>query len=329
MASEIAWWTSPGLGIAQGYGYTAVSMIEALQRKGVKVWFDSADPKCHISFIQPQMYRGSREQYRIGYTPWESTEVPQYWIEKMREMDEVWTTSQFCKEVYDKYEVNDVVRCIPHGIDQEMWKIEDRYVGDHFNFLHVGGSTERKGGQKVVDAFLELYEGDPFYQLIMKSNGPSEARWSKGGKYMGNISSHPQVKVIESKLTTDQLVALYNKAHCMVYPSSGEGWGMIPWQAISTGMPTICTNATGMTEFAELSLPLNWEWTEGNGIHLGLWAEPDLNHLRELMTHVVENFNEVKVKTMNSAKVVHATQTWDDIATLILETLGDRVDQVA
>jgi len=328
MTKAIGWWTPP-VGVGVGYGYTAVSMIEALQRKGVKVWYDGREQKVHVSFVQPQMYRGSNEQFRVGFTPWESTEIPESWVQIMQGMDEIWTTSEFCKEVFESYNVNDVIRNVPHGIDQEVWKITDRFVGGKFRFLHVGGPTERKGGQKVVDAFIELFGGNDDYELILKTNGPSEARWYKDGKYMGNIRSHPQIKVIEQKLDTEDLYAVYARSHCMVYPTNGEGFGCIPFQAIATGMPTIVTNATGCTEYAEMSMPLNSTPTTGVGIHLGMWVEPDVDHMKELMLHVTENYNDEKVKAMHSANIIHNTRTWDHVADQILEILGDKVEQLA
>lgn len=325
---QISWWTPP-VGVGVGYGYTAVSMIEALQRQGVAVWYDQNQPKCHISFVQPIMYRGTASQYRIGFTPWESTEIPAGWVPTMQGMDEIWTPTNFCKDVFESYNVNDTIKVVPHGIDPEVWKINDRYVGNQFVFLHVGSPTQRKGGQKVVDSFLRLYDGDESYHLILKSNGPTDIRWSKGGRYMGNIRSHPQVTVIEDNLDVDSLYALYAKAHCLVYPTNGEGFGCIPFQGIATGMPTICTNATGCADFAELSMPLDSSPAKGTGIHLGYWVEPDVEHLDFLMKDVVENFNDHKNKAMQSARIIHAKQTWDDVATLILDNVGDLVDQIA
>lgn len=324
---EIAWFTPP-VGVGVGYGYTAVSLIEALQDKGLRVSYDTPTPLVHVSFVQPHMYRGTNDQYKIGYTPWESTELPESWLSDMRERDEIWTTSNFCKDVFNSYSVNNVIHMVPHGIDEEVWKIHDRHLSGKFVFLHVGGPTERKGGQKVVDTFLSLYDGNKDYELILKSNGPSEVRWTKNGQYMGNIRNHPQIKVIEAKLETEQLVMLYNKAHCLVYPTNGEGFGCIPFQGIATGLPTICTNATGCADFAEYSIPLDSHPTNGVGIHLGEWVEPSIDHLRFLMEDVVSNYDKHQVNTMASARIIHTTQTWAHIADQVIDIIGDKIEKV-
>ena len=37
---------------------------------------------------------------------------------------------------------------------------------------------------------------------------------------------------------------------------------MIPFEAIATGLPTICTNLTGCSDFASMSIPLQASWGE-------------------------------------------------------------------
>jgi glycosyltransferase involved in cell wall biosynthesis len=321
---EIAWFTPP-VGVGVGYGYAAVETIRGIQNHGVRVSYATEEPRAIISFVQPDYYRGTNDQYRIGYTPWESTEMPEHWMLPMREMDEIWTTSTFCKEIYEQYNVNNIIHIVPHGIDPEIWNIVDRAVADKFYFFHLGGSTARKGGQKVVDAFLDLYDGKPEYQLVLKSNGPTETRYYDGDHYMGSTVHHPQIQCIESDLQADHLADLYNRMHCLVYPTNGEGFGLIPFQGIASGLPTICTNATACADYADLSVPLDYKWTDGQGLHLGKWAKPDEDDLRDKMKYVVDNYNEVKNKTLQSARIIHDTQTWGHVAEGILRILGDKV----
>jgi len=320
---EISWFTPP-VGAAVGYGYAAVNLIRALQKRGVKVAFNSYDPKIHISFVQPQLYEGQVGQYRIGYTPWESTEIPAAWVDQISERDDFWTTSNWCQEIFGNYGLESKV--VPHGIEPDDFPIFDRSVSEKFNFLHIGEPTERKGGQRVVDAFVELFEGDDDIRLIMKANKDVSARWrDKRGLYHGNASLHPQITIHTDRFSSAQMRLLYHTAHCLVYPTNGEGFGLIPFQAIATGLPTICTNATACSDFAELSMPLDSTPIEGYGVHLGDWADPDLDQLRELMLDAVENWELHKQKAIRSARMIHEDQTWDEIAKLVLGILGDKI----
>lgn len=308
-----------------GYGYAAVETIHALQRKQVKVSYNTTEPLVHISFVQPEYYQGIPDQYRIGYTPWESTEIPESWKIDMPKMDEIWTTSNFCRDIYEENKVNKTIRVVPHGIDPEIWKIEYRSRADKFIFLHMGGPTERKGGQRVVDAFLDIFADKEDAYLILKSNGSTETRYFDKYDQLQTAGYHDRIFVIEENLEVEQLVQLYNKSHCLVYPTNGEGFGLIPFQGIATGLPTICTNATACADFAELSIPLDSKPAPGVGIHLGQWVEPDENDLRDKMLYVYENFEKARDNAIHGANIIHTTQTWDHIGEQICDILGDKV----
>jgi glycosyltransferase involved in cell wall biosynthesis len=324
--NKISWFTPP-VSEAVGYGVAAIETIQALQRKGLSVQWNDDRPLVHINFIQPEFYSGNEKQYRIGYTPWESTEIQEMWPSYMNQMNEVWTTSNFCKEVYEKNGVNDVW-VLPHGFDPETFQIVDRTPSKKFVFLHIGGPTERKGGKMVAKAFVELFDKNEDVFLLMKSNGPSEARYTdSNGVFQGNIANHPRVQVITTQISVEDMFKLYEAAHCCVYPTLGEGFGLIPFQAIATGLPTITTNLTGTADFAELSMPLSATWQDGFGVHKGLWAKPDYDELLELMSDAYNNWETHKKKAFQSARVLHNTQTWDHIADRVIDRLGDKVSQ--
>jgi glycosyltransferase involved in cell wall biosynthesis len=329
---QISWFTPPGIGSNNGYGYAATEMIKALQAKEVNVPFQSnnleynrsTDAKCHISYAQPTMYQGQPDQYRIGFTCWESSKVPDAWIPRMQAMDEIWTPATWIAEIFESHNVNKTIRVVPHGFDPETWKITQRYPKDTFTFLHVGGPTGRKGGQKVVDAFLELFDGSDNVKLILKSQGSSECRVVIRGSFL-NAGHHPQIKVIEENLTAEGLADVYAQADCLVYPTNGEGFGLIPFQGMVTGLPTIVTDATACRDFAQHGFPLRAKVAPGEGVHLGNWYDPDLSHLRELMLYVFENFDDAKEHAMHGAYILQASQTWGHVADTILNILGNKI----
>jgi glycosyltransferase involved in cell wall biosynthesis len=326
---QLGWFSPPGIGDKMGYGYAAVMLIKALQEHDVKVAYDDRSAKCHVSFIQPEFYSGNLDQYRIGYTPWESSVVPDSWEGTMSQMQEIWTPSQYCVDIFEENNLNKIIRKVPHGIDPELWKIENRYLTDKFVFFHVGGPTARKGGQRVVSAFLDLFDGNDDVMLILKSNEDTECRFYENGVDFKSASAHPQIVSINYQVAVEDLVRLYNRSHCLVYPTNGEGFGLIPFQGIATGLPTIVTNATACADFAELSVPLDSKPAKGVGIHLGDWVEPDADDLRDKMRYVYDNYNEVKEKTLESARLIHNTQTWHHVAAQVIDILGEKITQMA
>ena len=327
---KISWFSPGSMDIngepwySQGYSTAAISIINALKEKDVGVFYNRTDFPFHINFCQPHYYQLNND-YKIGYTPWESTKIPPGWLHNMQQCDEIWATSSFVKEVYVQNNVHHNIHVIPHGISDDF-KIIDREITDTFNFLHVGGDSKRKNAQMAVDAFLELYEDDLNFKLVLKYNKYCYAEVYIDGSLVP-ATQHSQIIGIPENLSTEDLVRLYHKCHCLVYPTSGEGFGMIPFEAICTGMPTIVSNATGCRDFAKYSIPLNCTMASAdwNNHHYnedtGLWAYPDLNDLMDLMTHVVSEYDEFKKYTIQSAKILHAEHSWSNVADKILDRI--------
>lgn len=325
-------WFSPGSvdvsgahWYSQGYTNAAVNTINALKEKNVAVFYNRNEIPFHVNFCQPHYYQ-SQNLYKVGYTPWESTKIPAGWYHNMKQMDEIWATSNFVKDVYIKNNVHHNIHVIPHGISDEF-KIIDREITSTFNFLHVGGDSKRKNAQMVVDAFLDLYEDNMDFKLVLKYNGFCQAEVYIDNNLVPAIQ-HPQILGIPENLSTEDLVRLYHKCHCLVYPTSGEGFGMIPFEAICTGMPTIVTDATGCSDFAKYSIPLsckmdNADWNNHQyGEDTGMWAYPDMDQLMDLMTHVVSEYDEFKKYTMQSARILHSEHSWSSVADKIIERIS-------
>lgn len=315
-------WYSPG------YQNAAIANIKELNAMHVAVYYNKPEIPYHINFCQPVYYQHNND-YVVGYTPWESTVVPSSWLYNMSLCDEIWTTSNFVKDVFSNYNVNNNIYVIHHGVSPEF-TILDREITDKFNFLHVGGESLRKNSQMVVDAFLDLFDGNKNYRLILKYNNKSNAKVRINNELV-DASKHPQIVCLEHSLNTQDLIELYHKSHCMIYPTKGEGFGMIPFEAIATGMPTIVTNATGTADFAEMSFALNAEMAEAKeqseyyGVDTGLWAYPSYDHLLELMRQVVDDYDAAKRKTIQSAKIIHDSWRWTDSAAKIYDRYQDFV----
>ena len=124
------------------------------------------------------------------------------------------------------------------------------------------------------------------------------------------------IEVIDYYLNDKELADLFGKSHCMVYPTRGEGWGMAPFQAIATGLPTICTNRTACSEFAHLSVPLDADMTSENqfGIYEnGLWANPKIDDVCDRMLYVINNYDSVLEKTKNGSNYIYNNYSWDSV----------------
>lgn len=145
--------------------------------------------------------------------------------------------------------------------------------------------------------------------------GPPDARLNKGTPNMSPIYNHPCIEVIEEDISDIELSKLYERIDCVVYPTSGEGWGWFPFQSIAKAIPTICTYSTACEEYAFLSIPLNFEWSSDNlfGIYSGNgeWMKPDFDDLCDKMLEVSSNYQYYADMTYINVVEVFKDMIWD------------------
>lgn len=292
-----------------------------LYNSGIGIQYESdsettIDEDILINHRLPLDYSVSNK-YNIGFTYWETTELPSSWVSRMNQMNEIWTTSLWARNVFIESGVTVPVYNFRLGVDKLFYP-KKRIVNDSkFTFLCIGSPSTRKNSQMTVDAFIKVFSGDDRIRLLYKSIDSPDARWYRNGQ-MSRISDHPQIDVIEDDVPIEELSNIYDASDCVVYPTSGEGWGMLPYQGIAKGIPTICTNATGCTEYAELSVPLNFTMGKNKmpGIYSnsGSWAEPDFDDLCAKMLYVYNNYDVVSDYTYNNAVLNEQTMSWDSAA---------------
>jgi glycosyltransferase involved in cell wall biosynthesis len=202
------------------------------------------------------------------------------------------------------------------GVDTDVFYHKDRFKSTPFTFVHVGSPSTRKNTQLVVDAFIKLFGKSEDYRLILKSNGPPDARNKVNGVNLGSLYNVNNIDIIDYYLTDHELASLFWKSNCMVYPTRGEGWGMAPFQSIATGLPTICTNRTACVEFAHLSVALEADMSRANqfGIYeVGEWADPKLDDVCDKMLYVINNYDDVLRKTKIGSDIIRNNYSWSSV----------------
>lgn len=291
-------------------------MITSLQRLGHRVPFD--DPECpvQIHFSQPEWYKFYDHQYKIGYTPWESTGLPENWVDDMAQCDEVWTASPLIKQWFEEAGVKPPIRVYEHGVDK-IWSPKRRRADGPLRFLHMGEPAPRKGGEMALRAFIAAFGNSNDVELTIKCHQYNSLRVKDR---MGSIVGLPHevynnVKLVVKELSTEALVGFVQQYDVLVYPSYGEGFGLIPIQAMATGMPTICTEA--WAPYAEHILPeLRLSSMLGDSpwprMHPGQVFFPNFDHLVEIYRYTFDNFNRLSANAYRGAYYVGQEYDWDN-----------------
>lgn len=300
-----------GVGVDCGYGYSAVELIKGWQRHGVPVWYGDREAPIAFSYGQPHFYEPVPGKYNIGYTCWESTVVPEAWVYYMNKMDEIWAGCEFNAQQFREAGVTVPVSVLPLGINAEHYPLTSRDTHDApYRFLHVGSQTKRKGAKLLYECFKDVYGESLDVQLTLKGrpNFPTKGY---------------NVRVIDERLSQEQMRLLYTRNDFMIYPTNGEGFGLIPFQAAATGMPTAVTNWSGPVDFMRFCYPIkSLGLTEADyEPHVGLWADPDPEDIEYYLKSFVNHADRHFVTAWHLGSALQQEYSWDSVAKIALERM--------
>ena len=125
------------------------------------------------------------------------------------------------------------VHAIPHGIDHARFRPTDE-PRERF-LLYPGRPWPHKNHDRLFEAFALLRREQPDLELVLT-----------GGGHEGRAA--PPGVVVRGLVPSDELVSLYRRAACLVFPSLYEGFGQPPLEAMACGCPVACSNAGALPE---------------------------------------------------------------------------------
>lgn len=299
-----------------GYGYAAVELIKAWQARGIPVWAYERDAPVIFNMGQPHFYERVEGKLNIGYTPWESTGVPKAWPIYMNLMDEIWTPCEANKQWYEDAGVTVPIRVLPHGLNPDHWKTRMRLHenGEVFKFLHVGGDANRKGADIVYDAFKTVFGDSDKVHLTLK-----------GRRLSFDVSNDSNVTHESELIPVEELLEMHYEHHAMIYPTRGEGFGFIPFQAAASGMPTAVTNWSGPVDYMEGCYPIIVDKLVEADYepHEGMWAHPDFDDVCHWMDKFYYHFDDFRDEAYEKGRLLHEKWSWDIIADTALKYLSE------
>ncbi|PYQ27668.1 MAG: hypothetical protein DMF56_18840 [Acidobacteria bacterium] len=296
---------------------------------------EETHPPIVVTYAAGNVFYRNHGKYKIGFTMLEVNGFPPDWVRQADAMDEIWTPTEFNRRGLLDSGVTKPVHVIPLGIDPDRFhpnapRIPNRN-GD-FVFLANFEWGARKAPEILLRAFNATFRAGERVILVCKTMNrdpnldvPNEIR---------ALALHPRGGRIYFLHNHDiphaELATLYRSADCFVSPSRGEGWGLPVLEAMACALPVIATDWGGHTAFLDPNdtYPLRIHGLtsaepSGAVYYRGLsWAEPDEQHLGELMRYVYEHQDEARAKGQRAAERVRAKFTWEETAKLIVARIA-------
>jgi glycosyltransferase involved in cell wall biosynthesis len=126
----------------------------------------------------------------------------------------------------------DKVRVIYLAVDHERFNAGTEPREDFL--LYPANPWPHKNHARLFEAFRLLRERRPELRLVLTGTGHKEPA-PPGVEIAGHVS-------------LDELVSLYRRAACVVFPSLYEGFGQPPLEALACGTPVACSDIPPLRE---------------------------------------------------------------------------------
>jgi len=215
-----------------------------------------------IDSIVPTSGHESFGKYKILYTTIESDTIPNFFVDFTKNYNEIWVTSDFCKEILQRYDVKSPIYIIPDSIDHNIYKEDgDRHSFSSrlnpFVFVSVFGWSYRKGYDVLLKSYLqEFNEDDPVSLLIVsKFKNNNDVIKKTIDKYIKEYGGEnpPHIVRYSKDIEEETLPNIYRACNAFVLFSRGEGFLIPSCEASLCGLPIISTNYSGQTMFLNKS----------------------------------------------------------------------------
>jgi len=282
----------------------------------------------------------------VLHTMWEARPLPSSWPAVVNNAGAVWVPSRFCHDILREGGITQPIIVSGYGVDPREYAFveRDRDPDEPYTFLTWARTLiDRKNTLDVIRAFLRA--DLPNARLIVKHNfnlGPPshDGEWAEifpkvdVHEFRGKYREQPVegVTVLTGDLSTWELAMLMARCDAFVYLSGGEGFGLMPLEAMATGLPVIAPVWSGLAEFIsdEVALPVPVVGFGDGGTLNRVWGEAcqvarmDLDAVAERMTWCYGHRAEAAELGQRAAEYVAQEWTWDVAARRALELLQAR-----
>jgi glycosyltransferase involved in cell wall biosynthesis len=284
-----------------------------------------------------------KSQLLLAYTMYEATILHPDFKRNMHKFDGLIVPSDWCKKVFEDNGYKGPIFVVPLGVNPDDWPLLDRPVDRKpFRILWQGAViNDRKGGPLVLKVFNDLNLPDS--ELWLKFNPHytiSRIEWDLwlDKQCLEQILVYPyQVKKINDirvrscgrAFKQKELRRFLSHADLSIYPSFGEGFGLIPLEHMATGLPVILADNSGMSMYAnpEYCWPISCKAKCSSfGQEHGVDYLADEDEIKRAILWAYENRVDMRALGERASAWVRENWTYEKAARKLIETLEGAIE---
>lgn len=260
-----------------GYGKANRNLVYAMSRSGIRVGIETGNDASGLNEMElqriaryrrslpnaicidsviPSFASKSDYKYNILNTTVEAASIPQQFSDACNGYDEIWTTSDYCKDIFESSGVVKPIYVIPNSIDTKLYNesAKPHEFDPHlkkFVFISVLSWSYRKGYDVLLKAYLNEFTSNDDVSLLIVSKYDGTEN-DEANRYITEMtlgSYLPHIARCGRDIPEFELPRVYGACDCFVLPSRGEGFGLPYVEASLCGLPVIATNHSGHTMF--------------------------------------------------------------------------------
>lgn len=273
----------------------------------------------------------------IAYNVWESTKQLPEFFNKILEYDQFWCPTNWQKNcTIEQGYPADHVKVVPEGVNGKVFypkfnpeikkQLYKKYdiPTNAFTYMIFGRWDTRKSTKEMIEAFIDVAKEVNNAYLVLSVDNPfstDELKTTEERLKYYNLE-HERIRVLHFP-PRDEYVNWMKHGDVFLSCSRSEGWNLPLIEAIASGTVSICSEWGGQLDFANAvahtvdvpkTLPPRDVYMLGDKHDLGVWGEPDFDHLRSVMKGVYKHFDNNKPRAIGLSRFVRELYSWDNAA---------------
>lgn len=225
-----------------GWGNYILHSIPTIRKRGATIILESGS--CHIETQQELLYK-EYQKLGLDYPPLHPYNREKM-VEEYAQADYIMTLSSFARQSFiDRGFDPKKILMIPCGMDVDYFftNLDRKPITNKFRVIFVGMLSIRKGIHYLLDAWHKASLPENQSELVLVGTLHHDLR-----SIMNKLSVQKNV-IFYGPTNRENLKQLYQYSSLFVLPSVEDGFGMVIGEAMSAGLPVICTDHTGAPDF--------------------------------------------------------------------------------